>query len=445
MDVSLRDGTFSAIAFSPDGRRVLVSVQAVGLWLANDPYRELTLRARARFPTHDVRSWNVDTGAEAGGFGGQGGGLRVAQLSRDCRRFAGFCVDGTMRVWDTLTGWNLVTLRPQTMRSTGQTSVIALSDDGKYLASSAATGLEVWDAVAGQNATTIAGHHGPTNDVVFSPDGKHLATTGRDSIVRLWNAESGAATLSFQGNDAVAFSPDSRRVATANNHDGAVRVWDAGSGTQLLEFAAEHAGTPSVSFVCAGTRIAVQAEHAVSVWDSNSGRIAFVIPEQKQPPTRRGAEPAHDLTASVPGGHSPVTLARVFDGSATARTTISPDGRIAATLRGYFEPEFGKEVTIWSLSTGKSLATANFNHGMYANTDYFMFSQDGRRLVEGNPVRRGHHGVGESDGRGLWRLGEDRPLQSRRRSARGSEDPARGRNSPVFYQRRPRGSNPRPR
>ena len=144
VDVSLRDGTFSAIAFSPDGRRVLVSVQAVGLWLANDPYRELTLRARARFPTHDVRSWNVDTGAEAGGFGGQGGGLRVAQLSRDCRRFAGFCVDGTMRVWDTLTGWNLVTLRPQTMRSTGQTSVIALSDDGKYLASSAATGLEVW-------------------------------------------------------------------------------------------------------------------------------------------------------------------------------------------------------------------------------------------------------------------------------------------------------------
>jgi WD40 repeat protein len=63
--------------------------------------------------------------------------------------------------------------------------------------------------------------------VVFSPDGKLLATAGSDNFVRVWDIESGKeqAARSCDGRvTAIAFSPNGQRIAVGIT-DGSVRIW----------------------------------------------------------------------------------------------------------------------------------------------------------------------------------------------------------------------------
>ena len=119
---------------------------------------------------------------------------------------------------------------------------------------------------------TFAGHQGRVLDVVFSPDGELLASSGRDRKIRLWQTSTGEELISFQMHSVdladIDISPDGRLLASGE------AIWDLKEmqEIQILERGTIH--PTSVAFSPDGTLLAVaRFDQGVEIWNPDSGEI----------------------------------------------------------------------------------------------------------------------------------------------------------------------------
>src|SRR5207244_489117 len=77
----------------------------------------------------------------------------------------------------------------------------------------------------------------------FSPDSKRLASAGKDDVVKVWDVAAGKELLTLKGHTedvyGVAWAPDGKSIASCSETDekggplGQVKIWDAASGREL--------------------------------------------------------------------------------------------------------------------------------------------------------------------------------------------------------------------
>jgi WD40 repeat protein len=228
----------------------------------------------------------------------------------------------------------------------GSFDVVSWSPDGAYLAASREQSIKVWRWNPYYVLPELL-HHRKVLAICWSPDAKRLATATGDGHVAVWNVESTAELLSFQGHNgavlAVAWSPDGSRIATASV-DSTVKIWEAKSGRLLLTFKSDQGEFRSVSWSPDGKQLAAAGEsYFVPVWDAASGSEFMKL----------FVEGRQNAVAWSPDGSQLATFGSLID------LWNAENGRKLLTL-----PASGGDlVGAWG-PVGKYLATAGDGHSV---------------------------------------------------------------------------------
>jgi hypothetical protein len=159
---------------------------------------------------------------------------------------------------------------------------VVFSPDGKTLASgSGDKTVKLWDVASGRELRTLSGHTGTVVSVAFSPDGKTLASGGGDNTLRLWDIASGLELRTLSGHTgtvvSVVFSPDGKILASGSG-DKTVKLWDVASGRELRTISRHTNILLSVAFSPDGKVLASGGDTTVKLWDTASRLVSRVAP-----------------------------------------------------------------------------------------------------------------------------------------------------------------------
>ena len=182
--------------------------------------------------SHDrtVRSWDTKTGSMLQQFNGHAHWINSLTMSTDYLLRTGFfepaaaekCRDYSESQDDELK--RLAQVRYDTfIKTMGHVRLVSGSDDFT---------MYLWNPEKSlKPVARLTGHQQPINHVVFSPDGRLIASASFDRSVKLWNGRNGQFIASLRGHVGrvyqIAWSADSRLLVSGSS-DSTLKVWNIG-------------------------------------------------------------------------------------------------------------------------------------------------------------------------------------------------------------------------
>ena len=300
--------------------------------------------------------------------------------------------------------------------------VLAFSPDGRWIVAARNTLsvrgvflLSIWDVRTGEEVARMPAdaehieHAGTISSLVFSPDGRFLATASLDRSIRLWNFEKRQPLAALQGHLsevwALAFAPDGQTLVSGAR-DGDVNVWPAhpqrkediltglrhplGFSRDNRTLAAQTRDGSSVVFLDlvsnereqqfelenrrgwpapfglspGGSSVALSEDLHTLAYGMDDGTVRLWDTRNREATTLKVAEGQVELLALSPDGHTLITRGRdrvvrrwdLLSGIPTiwrtesARVLFSPDGRTLASVGR------GSAVQLWNAATLAPLA-----------------------------------------------------------------------------------------
>ena len=287
-------------------------------------------------------------------------------------------------------------------------SSVVFSPDGKILASGSYDNtVKLWDVATGASLSTLEGHEYVVYSVAFSPDGKTLASGSSDRTIKLWDVATGAniATLKGYGLEvsSVAFSPDGTTLASGS-YDNTIKLWDVTMQTNISTFEGHTGGISTVAYSPDGRTLASGSyDNTIKLWDVATGANIATFEEH----TGWVESVAFSLDGTMLASGAWDNTIKLWDVATGANiatleghmawiesVAFSPDGK---TLASGSWDRASRAIKLWDVATGHNIATLK-GHVSYVTSVVYspVYSPHGMILA-----------YGSSDGKvTLWDMSE---------------------------------------
>ncbi len=206
----------------------------------------------------------------------------------------------------------------------GHAHTVDFSPDGKHVVTTGADGLlQIWNSATGEKQATLASGAPEVNCAVYSPNGATIAAADSDCHLRLWDVAQRELTAAFRPDEleninCLVWSQDGRRVIAAGSPGDVAIEWDASTG-QSRAIPLRHADEVNRIALSPDERYLASAssDGTVHVHDIAQGvRVANIDPRQNHV-TCVAFSPYGQWLATA-GVHKSVKIYNVDDWTLTA-------------------------------------------------------------------------------------------------------------------------------
>jgi eukaryotic-like serine/threonine-protein kinase len=346
----------NGVAFSPDSTRL---VSTSGAFFANNPYFKGDLVVR-----------DVATGEEIFSHPGVPRGFRGVAFSPDGRCIAAGNASDLV-ILDAATGKEEFRLPDPGNRGYPVLSLAFSPDSQRIIAgygrfNSRDVGhANLWDLTSRKLIERAPGSRGTVYSVAFSPDDREVALAN-EGIVELWDLKATPGrirSIPCHGGIvyAVAFSPDGRSLASGGL-DRALRLWDRATGHEIRAFYGYEGFVRDLAFSPDGRRLLSASEDfSLKLWEVASGRSLadfhghqfFASCAAFSPDSRLVASGGQDgavkLWSATP--RAPLTFTG-HDGAVQGLVFLPRSHRLVSGA-GFFSTRGG--LTLWDATTSEPL------------------------------------------------------------------------------------------
>jgi WD40 repeat protein len=294
-----------------------------------------------------AKLWDSKTGLEEQTFEGHLEPIEAIAFQPNEDKVVSLSTDGVVKVRDCKTGLELQSFQTPS----GSSYTVGLSLNGETVAAICGRTVKVWETDTGIESQAFQCNRDNINALHLSPDGSLLALDDSDGWIELWDIKAAEHTRTFtmqpkSFNSTVAFSPDSRALATLS--ESTVKIWDARSNAKSSVYEAR---------------------------DDEGDRWCYVYDPAFSPDSQTLAVTAADHTIrllDVNTGQEKHILGSVLVDSSIA---FSPNSQTIAA-----SSDSNSTVTVWSGSSGSEQCTFRG----HANVRRVAFFSDGQMLATGS-------------------------------------------------------------
>jgi WD40 repeat protein/serine/threonine protein kinase len=366
------------------------------LWMQQSP-DENTLAVPV---AGDLVLFEVQTGKYLRSLKGPGGRIVWVSFSRDSQLLAASTwyegQNGALRVWDLRTDKELFTKPVPGRKISG---VCAFSTDARRLVGEGSEGLQVWDALSGEEVQTIRIVPEGCSRICFSPDGRRVAAAfwnGRNVKVFDWDDKKLVERSTLEGHSApvmaVAYSSDGKCLASGTEKE--FKLWEAESLREIRTVqtpAQELAFTPDCQKLYASATCAkFTPVHTWTRWDLST---QIELPALSLEVSVEPNFAMHCLSRDgkvlflAHGAHYPSSVRAIDTASGKdifpRRGHIAPLNAVATSPNGGTLASAGEDraVKVWNLADGRVL------HSFAVHSDAvwgLVFSPNGKLLASGS-------------------------------------------------------------
>ena len=271
----------------------------------------------------------------------------------------------------------------------GRVLSVVYSSDGKLLATGDSyCAIRIWEVSSGREVLTCREHIYPVRSVAFHPNAQVLASGSVDRTVKLWDINTDKCLKTFQGHtdqiDSVSFNLDGTIIASSSE-DTTIRLWDTNSGTCLHILRGHTHRVSSIAFNPT-KRILVSGSNdgTLRLWNVDSGECLIILQAHTLPIrsvvfSSNGelmASGSYDSTVKIWNIHNRECL-KILLGHTDRiySVTFSSDSRLLASSG------CDRTVCLWDVQTGHCLKVLK-GHTNWVST--VSFSPDDTTLASGS-------------------------------------------------------------